>query len=473
MSESEKDISALLKKYNDAKEAGKNAYFDADEFGDLAEYYDSSDDLDTARDIIDEGLLIHPDSTSLLVKRAKLAVYDGDYEEALSLLKTSSEYDFDLYLLRIECYLQLEQYQQAYKLSEELLEKEDQESLDNVFAELGYLHVEADCHKEAILYFEESLKYNAENIEALSDLAYSYEMLDDFDAAIKTTNRILDIEPYTYEAWINLGKLYSLSEEYEKAVDAFDFALTINDSDSSVLKLKAHCLSLSGRVKEAIGIFEEMLQSKTADTFLYFLLAECHQTLEMYDEALSYLEKYQQLEGDTEDLLSKEAYLHMQRGDFRKASSIAENGALLYPDSSEFDIIAGEIAFRQERYPIAEKYLLNVYKQNKEDFHLTDLLAMINIKQENYPEAAYYTEELLRLDSNNLGVKQRLALLYFEMDNKERFNEILDQFSDDELISLFQLIYTPESNDYFNRDMLISYLNKARETRTLFKNLKY
>lgn len=470
---SEKDISALLKKYREAKGSGKNAYFDADEFGDLADYYDSLDELDTAREIISEGLSIHPDSTPLLVKKAKLAVYDGDYEEALHLLKSSSEYDFDLYLLRIECYLQLEEYQQAYKLSEELLEKEDQESLDNVFAELGFLHVEADCYKEAALYFEESLRYNPENIEVLSDLAYSYEMLDDFNAAITTTNKILDIEPYTYEAWINLGKLYSLSEEYEKAVDSFDFALTINESDSSVLKLKAHCLSLLGRTKEAIEIFKDLLQTNAIDTSLYFLLAECYQSLEMYDEALNYLQKYQVLEGETEELLTKEAYLYMQKGDYRRALSISENGSQLYPSSSEFNIIAGEVAFKQEQYQIAEEYLLSVYPLNKDNFHLIDLLAMLNIKQENYSEAAYYTEELLKIDSHNLEARQRLALLYFEMDDKEQFNDMLDQFSDKELISLFQLIYTPETANYFDRNMLISYLNKARETRTLFKNLKY
>jgi len=470
---SEKDISALINKYRQAKESGRHAYFDADEFSDLAEYFDSLDELDTAREIVDEGLAIHPDSTSLLVKKAKMAVYDGDYEEALALIQTTSEYDFDLYLLKIECYLQLEQYQDAYKISEELLEKEDQESLDNVLAELGFLHVEADCYKEAVLYFEESLKYNPDNIEVLSDLAYSYEMLDNFEDAIGTTNKILDIEPYTYEAWINLGKLYSLREEYEKAVDAFDFALTINDSDSSVLKLKAHCLSLSDRAEEAIEIFKDLLQSNPGDTSLYFLMAECYQSLEMYDEALTYLERYQFIEGETEELLLKKAYLSLQKGDFRKALSITESGLLLEPDSSEFNILAGEIAFRQEQYTKAEEYLLPVYSHSKDNFHLLDLLAMINIKQENYQEAAFYTEELLIMDPHNLGIKQRLALLYFETDNKEQFNEILDQFSDKELLSLFELIYTPQTSNYFDRDMLVSYLNKARETRTLFKNLKY
>lgn len=470
---SEKDISTILKKYKEAKESGKHAYFDADEFSDLAEYFDSIDDLDTAREIIEEGLSIHPNNVSLLVKKAKLTVYDGDYERALELLQPISEYDFDLYLLRIECHLQLEEYQQAFNLSEQLLEKEDRESLDNALAELGFLHVEADCYKEAILYFEESLKYNEENVDILSDLAYSYEMTGNFEKAIETTNKILDIEPYTYEAWINLGKLHTLREEYELAIDAFDFALTINDSDSTILKLKAHCMSLAGQIKEAIEAFKELIWIIPEDTTIYFLLAECYQSLELYDEALTSLEKYRRLEGETEELLTKEAYLYLQKGDIRKASSMVESGLLVNPASSDFNMIAGELAFREENFEKAEEYLMSVYPDDANNSRLIDLLAIINIKKENYTVAAEYTEELLKLDNHNLEVKQRLALLYFEIDDKKRFNEILDQFSDEELLSLFKLIYLPESPNYFNRDMLVSYLNKAREARTLFKNIKY
>lgn len=471
---SDKNISALVRRYKQAMESGKNIYLDADEFGELAEYYDSQDEPDVARDVIDAGLLIHPSSLSLLIKKAKFEVYEGEYTQALNLLnKVSAEYDFDLYLLRIECYLQLGQYDDAYSLTEELLEKEEDEEQYHIFAELGFLHVEADCFKEAVIYFEESLKYNPENIDVLSDMAYAYEMLGDFDAAIGTTNRILDLEPYTYEAWINLGKLYSLKEEFEKAIDAFDFALTINDSDNNVLKLKAHCLSLAGRIEEAIDIFNGLLSVDFEDGSLYILLAECYQALEMYDETLGCLDKYEQLVGETPELLVKKAYLFLQKEDYGTAQQVVREGLELYPDSFDLNMIEGEIAFKQGEYDKAKDLYLSLYPQNMENFHLVDRLAILCIREEDYTQAAYYTEKLLDIDSNNQAVKERLALLYFEMNDIDQFNGILDQFTDKELLSLFSLIYTPQDPTYFDRNTLIAYLNKARETRTLFKNLKY
>ncbi len=379
---SEKDITQLINRYEQALHSGKIPYFDADEFGDLADYYDSKEDLSTVRKIIDAGLSIHPGNTFLLVKKAKLAVYDGDYENALNILQSSTEYDFDLYLLKIECYLQLEEYPDAYRLSEELLEKEDNEPLDHVLAELGFLHVEADCFKEAALYFEESLKYNPDNIEVLSDMAYSYEMLGgDYDNAIVATNKILDIESYTYEAWVNLGKLYSLKEEFEKAIDAFDFALTINDSDHNILKLKAHCLTLMGRPEEAIVIFRDLLSVDPEDTSTLLLLAECYQSLEMYDEALESLNMYQSIEGITEELQSKQAYLYLQKGDLRLATSMTEKGLEENPFSVDMNMIAGEIALRRGEFDIAENYYLSIYIGNEDNFQLLDRLAIVNIKK--------------------------------------------------------------------------------------------
>lgn len=470
---SKKDISELVKRYEQALESGKNIYLDADEFSDLAEYYDMQEDTDAAREIIESGLAIHPGSSSLLAKKVRFVIYDGDYVEALGMLDKIGEYNFDLYLLKIECLLQLERYDEAYNLTEELLEKEDEEDQDHIFAELGFLHVEADCFKEAVIYFQESLKFNPENIDVLSDMAYAYEMLGDFSSAINATNKILDIEPYTYEAWINLGKLFSLKEEFEKAIDAFDFALTINDSDSNVLKLKAHCLSIAGRVEEALAVFKELLLSDPKDYSIYLLLAECYQSLEMYVEALQNLDKYEKVMGETEDLMVKKAWVFIQKGDYKTATLVAKRGMILYPESTDLEVVMGEIAFKLEDYAEAKSIYLSAYSKNQEDFHLIDRLAIICIKEEDYSQAAYYTESLLELDPNNLGVKERLALLYFEMDDKDQFNEMLDQFTDKELLSLFKLIYTPENSNYFDRDMLITYLNKARETRTLFKNLKY
>ena len=102
--------------------------------------------------------------------------------------------------------------------------------------------------------------------------------------AIEFNNRLLDIDPYSYDGWVNIGKLYSMNEQYDKAVDSFDFALTVNEDDVSVLKMKALSLFLNDNLEKAILIFEECLQRSPDDETLYDSLLEAYATMEQYDE---------------------------------------------------------------------------------------------------------------------------------------------------------------------------------------------
>lgn len=465
----QQNIYDLIKRYEQKLVSGKSVYFDADEFDELAEYYDSQSDIDTARDIVDEGLLIHPESSSLQLKRAKFLVYDGEYANALSVLtQRFSEYDFDLNLLKIECYLQLGLQKDAYYTVKEILENEE-EGVDTALSEIGFLYVEADLFEEAVLYLNKSLEYNPENIDVLGDLAYSYEMLGDFDTAIATTNKILDIDSYTYEAWVNIGKLYSLQDQFDKAIDAFDFALTINDHDTSILKLKAHCLSLGNRTEEAIEIFKQLLIDRPADSSIYFLLAECYQLINDTDNAVYYLAAYSEIIDNNMD----ENDLQQEESNIDTAISIIEQMSINMTDSTDLFLIAGDLRFKQKKIKEAKRYFMQAYGIEGNSVAVLDRLAITAIKEEDYLTAIDYTNRILELLPDNQTAKLRLALLYFETDDEDTFNRIIDEFSNPELRALLELVYSHGELIDVDRMQLIVLLNEARECRILFKNLKY
>ena len=117
----------------------------------------------------------------------------------------------------------------------------------------------------------------------LIDLAYANEMKGDFGRAIEYNNRLLDLDPYSFEGWVNIGKLYSMNKQYDKAIDAFDFALTINENDVSALKMKALSLYLNDNAPEAIHVFR-VYTHIADDESLYDSLLEGYEALEQYDQ---------------------------------------------------------------------------------------------------------------------------------------------------------------------------------------------
>lgn len=471
----EKDISELIKRYEQMVLSGRSIYFDAEEFGYLAEYYDIIDDIDSAKGIVEKGLLIHPNNYELMIKKAKFMLYERMYDEALVYMSQSfSVSDFDLVLLKIECLLQTNLYADACRLTNELLE-DDTNEMDLIYAELGFLFIEADFFDDAISFFEQSLEYNPNNPEVLTELAYAYEIQCDFDAAIKTINKTLDIDPYSYEAWINIGKLYTLQEEYEKAIDAFDFASTVSDNpNQDVLKLKAHCLTLCERTEEAISLLNECLQENPEDESIYISLAECYLTMEQFDDMLTCLEKHQELKGETIEIIAKKAFAYLQKGNLETATELINKGLEQDEESDDLNIVAGELKFQQEDYKEAERFFLKAVEADIENETILDRLSLICIWRNDYEKATEYVERLLLLNPDS-PIKMRLAILYFESGDKVKYNSLLESFTNEELKSLLNLFFSDKQFDLesITRETLLNRLNDARDCRQLFKNISY
>lgn len=470
------DITALVEKYEQMQSFGKKMYFDADEFALLAEYYNTEGNNEEADLLIEEGLKMHPGNSELMLLRAKSFVFSEMYKEALEYLQlVTDDGEVDIPLLKIECLLHLDRYPEADKLINKTLEQDM--PIDDLYVfitEIGYLLNDVDKFDRAISFLEESMKIDESNPDVLIDLAYAYEMKSDFDKAIGYNNRLLDIDPYSFDAWVNIGKLYSMSEEYGKAIDAFDFAHTIREDDVSVLKMKALSLYLNDNVAEAIRIFEGCIEHAPDDESLYDSLLEAYEAMEQYDEMMKIIDKKEARFG-TKGIPIQRAFVQINKNNIEKAEDLFAQVPENEKDSLDYFMLEGELAFYRQDFIRAEAAYIKAALISEENEHILDRLANISVVQEKYEQASEYLEQLLRISPEYPTAKSRLAFVRFEIGNKEPFDEIMEQFSDEELRSLLNLITDNEDTDFskYNREKLLVRLNEARETRVLFKNIKY
>ncbi|MFR9165415.1 MAG: tetratricopeptide repeat protein [Dysgonomonas sp.] len=472
----DKDIFDLVTRYEQMVSSGKSVYFDAEDFDEIADYYDMADEPDKAESVIDQALNIHPGNHILILKKIKLIAYKGEYQEALSLIDgySGDSYDVELSLLKLDCLLNLGYLGQAQELTQEIFTRE-KEDLDVIYSELGFIYSGIEDYDAAIAFFEKSLSYNKENVDVLAELAYTYESKSEFTQAIRALQRILDIEPYSYETWLNVGKLHSLLEEYENAIDAFDFAMTINDSYNDVRKLKAHCLLLCGRIDEAVVLFKECLKEDEEDKTLYYSLYECYLSVEQYEDALAYLEKYETLCGESAEIFAKKATIYLQKGEFDKSLFYLHQGMTIDSKNVELNLIIGELYFQMGDLDMAEDYFLKIYSGKADDRNMLDRLARISIKKNDTESATDYLEKLMELEPENEQTRIRLALLYFESGDKNNFDRLLTILTDEEVESLSSIIFSEEQDGSspFSREDYINRLNNARECRQLYKNIIY
>lgn len=470
------DIRALVERYEQMLLIGKNIYFDADEFAALADFYESEGDSEEANSLIELGLSMHPGNVELLLMKSKMLILSEQYSEALSLLDSISDNsEIDMPLLKIECYLHLQDNIEADKLINSTLQKDLSASEFYYFiTEMGYLFNDIDDFDRALSFLEESLRIEDSNIDALTDLAYAYEMKGDFQKAIDFNNRLLDIDPYSFDGWVNIGKLYSMNEQHDKALDAFDFALTIQEKDLSVLKMKALTLFLNDNAEEAARIFENCINESPNDETLYDSLIEAYEAMENYDKMMQLLDQRESIFG-SKGIMSKRAFVYLSKKEYDTALQIFSQIPADEQDTLDYYMLEGELAFYENDFKRAESAYMKAALISEDNEEILDRLANISVAQGKYEQAVSYLKEILELSPDFPTAKARLAFVLFEIGLKEPFDEVVEQFSDNELRNLLKTIMSSDSSDFssLSREMLLSRLNDARENRVLFKNIKY
>ena len=477
MDDNELDIKELIERYEQMRYMGKSIYFDPDEFAILADYYNDFGDISEAEHIVKSGLEIHPMSSQLMIVNAKLMAGNMQYQEAYDYLMgiAEDENNVDYLLVKIECLLNLDQLEQANEVLDNVLQGTEvtDEDLYTFLTEVGYLYNDIDLYDVAILLLEKAREVDDEDLDVLIDLSYAYEMLDNFEKAIEINNSILDINPYSFDGWVNLGKLHSMTQDYEKSLEAFDFALTIDDSDVSVLKMKALTLYLNDNVEEAVRIFRECLDNSPDDDSLYDSLLEGYEVMEQYDVMLELIAEKESKFGP-EGILMKRAHIYLSQDKYEEAQEVFENVPENERDTLEYYILEGELAIYNEDFDTAEMAYMLAMIASPDDEMIIDKLANISMDQDKYEKAAEYLEQLMLLNPDFPSAKARLAFLRFEIGAKEPFDEIMSQFSDNELRALLTLL-SSQNIDYsgYDREKLLARLNEARENRVLFKNIKY
>ena len=476
MDDNELDIDALVEKYENMQAQGKNIYLDADEFAVLVDYYSSGGDQDEAETLIVEGLKIHPGSSLLMLAKAKLLIYSAKYEEALDYLRFSSnDSDLDQTLLKVEALLHLSEFDEVENIIAKFLERDlPKDDFYYFITEIGFLLNDVDKFDRAIELFEKSLKINSSNSDVIVDLAYAYEMKGDMSKAIEYNDQLLDIDPYSFEAWVNIGKLYSMNEQHEKAIDSFDFALTIRENDMSAMKMKALSLYLNDNVEESINLFRKCLTLSPNDESVYDSLLEAYSTLELYDEMMMLIDQKEKLFG-SEGIAAKRANVYINKQDIDTAKVLFEQIPESDKETLDYYMLEGELAFIEDDFATAEAAYIKASLISEDNEDILDRLANICVCQEKYIQAAEYLEELLELEPDFPTAKSRLAFIRFEIGSKEPFDEIMKQFTDEELRLLLSMLMSNDISDYddYSRDKILTRLNEARENRVLFKNIKY
>ena len=487
MDNKDMNITDLIKKYEQMRYMNNKFYFDADEFARIANYYIKEKDTLEAEGAVDIGLSIHSYNFELMLIKAKMLVASKKHEIAYNYLLNMpvDETNINLLLLKFECLIKLNRIEEASSYLEYILGGDlNEHDYFTFIKKVGYLYNDAEFFDNAIVLLEKAKKIDSTNTNVLIELAYAYEMDDNIDKAIDITNSIIDLNPYSFDSWVSLGRLYLYNYEYELSIEAYDFALAIKEADVDVLKLKAITYGEDYDFENEMKVLHECIDAAPHDESLYEEMLKKYKDFEEYwgmeqDEGILKVLEKKEAQFGPKGLLLEMAHLNLRMGRVDKAQEIYTR----LPEEDKHTVnyykLQGDLAIHNRDDVAAEVAYMKAMHESPNDVEVLDTLAEINLELNKYEKSADYLEQLIAIDPEYGIAKFRLACVRFEVGEKELFDKTINQITDKHQLEILFSMYASlrvrekrEEIDYtkLSREELIIGLNKARENNMQLKN---
>ncbi|GAB5464881.1 MAG: hypothetical protein Kapaf2KO_03170 [Candidatus Kapaibacteriales bacterium] len=126
----------------------------------------------------------------------------------------------------------------------------------------------------ALFALTSSFTQPSEEIESLIIEGIKLHEAGEYEDAVETYKKALEINPYSNLAKYELGITYTEMEEYDKAIKLCEEIMESDDEHYiGAATIMGNCLDMQGKTEESIELFEEVIDKKGGSLMLHFNLA--------------------------------------------------------------------------------------------------------------------------------------------------------------------------------------------------------
>lgn len=320
--EDREELRELLKQYENLKSGKNHSFLEEDAFERIIDYFDEKDELSRAMEAADLGIEQFPFSSVLMIKKADLLLAGRKYNEALDILEKAELFDsndINLFILKTDAYLALDQQLKAVQLLEEALLQFDGEERIELLFELADVYDDYEEFDKVFDCLKLILEEEPTNEEALYKICFWTDFTGRNEESIQLHHIIIDEFPYNELAWFNLGAAYQGLKLYEKAIDAYLYAVTIDEKFDYAYRNMGDAYLRMRRFKEAIEVLEKVLELSRPEDVIYEAIGHCFHKLGNFAQARFNYRKASHLNPDDSKLYYKMALTYINEEQWESA----------------------------------------------------------------------------------------------------------------------------------------------------------
>jgi tetratricopeptide (TPR) repeat protein len=413
------DIQALLVKYHNLKNGRANAYIEEDDFERIIEHLDDKDEIAEAIEAANLALDQYPHSPLLMIKKADLLLATRHYKEALNLLNTAALYDhkdMNLFILKTDAYLALDQPEKAIVLLQEALHLFEGAERTEVLFELADVYDDHEAFDKVFDCLQLILEDDPNNEEALYKICFWTDFTGRNEESIRLHEKIINEQPYNALAWFNLAASFQGLKLYEKAIDAYQYAIVIDEKFDYAYRNMGDAYLRLRKYREAIEALEKVLELSRPEDVIFEAIGHCYHRMKNYAQARFHYKKAVHLNPDDSRLYQKIASTYMQESKWELAIKQLEQALRIHKHINEYYILLGECFMNLGQFREAVQQFGIVVKNKPKQIIGWENLIRCLVANEQLDEALNQTElAYMSTHGKAVFVYYRSAIL-FKMD---------------------------------------------------------
>ena len=359
------ELKELLQQYKYLK-AGKNhTYFDEDAFERVIDYYDESEDIPRALEAADLAIEQYPYSAVLKLKKADLLIVTRRYHDALDYLHHAELLDslnINLYILKTDVYLALDEQEKAVDLLENALSLFTGEEKIDLLFELADVYDDYEKFNKVFDCLHLILQQDPVNEEALYKICFWADFTKRNEESISLHTDIINDYPYNELAWFNLGAAYQGLKLFEKAIDAYTYAVTIDEKFDYAYRNMGDAYIRLRKYKDAIEVLKQVLELSHPEDVIYEAIGHCYDKLKNFAYARFYYRKASHLNPDDSKLYFKLACTYRNEQKWVQAVKQLESALQIHRTQPEYNLVMGECKMQLGSMKEAVQYFMQVVR---------------------------------------------------------------------------------------------------------------
>ena len=402
--EDREKLRELLKQYENLKNGRHHSFLEEDAFEKIIDYYQEKEDLLKAMEAATSGCDQYPYSSILLIKKADILLANRRYKDALVILEKATLLDggdINLYILKTDAYLALDQQDKAVTLLEEALSLfEGEEKLELLF-ELADVYDDYEDFDKVFDCLKMILEDDPNNEEALYKICFWTDFTGRNEESIRLHQYIIDEYPYNELAWFNLAAAYQGIKLYEKAIDAYQYAITVDEKFDYAYRNMGDAYIRLRKYKEAIEVLEKVHELAKPEDVIFEAIGHCYDRLKNFAQARIQYRKASHLKHDDSKLYYKIACTYFNEGHWESCIKQLDTAIKIHRLQPEYNLLAGECKMQLGLFKEAIQYFSTVVRIRPRNKTGWDALIRCLLKAEYFEEALEQADAALNVTGGN------------------------------------------------------------------------